>query len=174
MGVEISKCEKQAGAFQLLTESCIPRPIGQVFAFFSDARNLERITPPWLSFRVLTPEPVEMRCGTLIDYRLRIRGLPVRWQSEITAWDPPHRFVDEQRRGPYRYWRHEHVFESRGDGTLVRDCVTYRVPLGWIVNRLLVAPDLRRVFEYRASVLKTIFAGQPPTGNADSAGLIIS
>lgn len=157
-------------AHQLHTELTVALPIDRVFEFFSDATNLERITPPWLSFKVLTPALIEMRRGTLIDYRLRVRGIPMRWQSEITVWDPPHRFVDEQRRGPYRYWHHEHTFESRGDGTLVRDIVTYRAPLSWLVNRLLVEPDLRRVFEFRAQVLAQIFDGLRPNAGVTTAG----
>lgn len=86
--------------FELTCEVMLPRPPGEVFPFFADARNLERLTPPWLRFEVLTPEPIEMRRSAVIDYRLRLRGVPVRWRSEITAWEPPFRFVDEQRRGP--------------------------------------------------------------------------
>src|SRR5579871_5848818 len=90
-------------------EQFLPRPLEEVFPFFADAGNLPILTPPWLHFHILTTRPIEMRRGALIDYRLRIHGLPIRWQSEIVEWDPPHRFVDEQRRGPYRLWHHEHV-----------------------------------------------------------------
>jgi ligand-binding SRPBCC domain-containing protein len=137
-------------------EQWLPRPRDEVFSFFSDAFNLERLTPSTLRFRVLTPPPIEMRAGTLIDYRLRIRGIPVRWQSEITVWEPPYRFVDEQRRGPYRLWCHEHRFEERDGGTLCRDFIRYAAPGGPLVNRLLVAPDVRRIFDYRRAELARV------------------
>ena len=139
--------------FTLRNEVWLPRPINEVFEFFSDAYNLETLTPPILRFEVLTPAPIRMETGTLIDYKLRLRGLPVRWQSEITAWEPPHRFVDEQRRGPYSMWVHEHTFEERGSGTLARDNVRYAVPGGALVHKLFVARDVRSIFEYRAERL---------------------
>ena len=143
--------------FELTREVLLPRPLAEVFPFFADARNLERLTPPWLRFEVLTPGRIEMRRGTTIDYRLRLRGVPVRWRSEITAWEPPVRFVDEQRRGPYRLWVHEHRFEERAGGTLAGDHVRYAVPGGRLVDRLVVRRDLDRIFEYRRDVLREIF-----------------
>jgi ligand-binding SRPBCC domain-containing protein len=131
----------------------VAQPIDRVFAFFSDAGNLEALTPPWLRFRIVTPSPIVMRVGTLIDYRLSIRGVPVRWQSEITAWDPPRRFVDEQRKGPYRFWIHEHAFAERDGGTDVLDEVRYVVPGGRLVDRFLVRGDVTKIFEYRARTL---------------------
>jgi ligand-binding SRPBCC domain-containing protein len=104
--------------YTLQTRIDLAAPLSEVFPFFADAYNLERITPSFLSFKVLTPAPIEMRPGTLIDYRLRVRGAPLRWRSEITAWEPPYRFVDEQRRGPYRAWIHEHRFEERDGRTI--------------------------------------------------------
>jgi ligand-binding SRPBCC domain-containing protein len=136
----------------------VQRPLAIVFPFFADPRNLETITPPWLSFKILTPGTIEMRPGTLIDYRIRIRGIPVRWQTEITAWEPPHRFVDRQLRGPYRLWIHEHTFSESNGVTTMRDCVEYAVPGGEIVRRLFVAPDIERIFAYRRSVLERVFA----------------
>ena len=135
--------------YSLRSELWLPRKPAEVFPFFADAANLQRITPPWLRFEVVTPPPVDMGVGTLIDYRLRVRGLPIRWRSEITGWDPPRRFVDEQRRGPYRLWVHEHTFEDVDGGTLVGDTVDYAVRFGVLVQRFLVAPDLRRIFAYR-------------------------
>jgi ligand-binding SRPBCC domain-containing protein len=108
----------------------ILRPREDVFAFFADASNLEALTPPFLRFRILTPAPVEMRTGTQIDYALSLFGLPLRWRSRITAWEPNVHFVDEQERGPYAVWRHAHEFESEGGSTLMRDVVDYAVPLG--------------------------------------------
>ena len=147
--------------FELHSSIALPRPLDDAFPFFSDARNLERLTPPWLRFSVLTPAPIEMRPGATIDYRLRLRGVSLRWRSEITAWDPPFRFVDEQRRGPYRLWIHEHRFEEKDGQTVARDDVRYAVPGGWLVDRLVVRRDLRRVFEYRRSVLRDLFRPAP-------------
>lgn len=140
------------------TEIWLPAEREKVFPFFADARNLEVITPPWLHFHILTPGEIPMRAGALIDYRLRIHGLPVRWRTEITAWNPPHGFVDEQRRGPYRLWRHTHTFTPQAGGTLCHDRVDYAVPGGALVNRLLVRRDVERIFAYRAEALKKHFA----------------
>jgi ligand-binding SRPBCC domain-containing protein len=140
------------------SEIWLPRPVEEVFAFFSDPANLDSITPPWLSFRMVRPRPIEMRVGTLLDYRLRIRGLPVRWRSKITAWEPPHRFVDEQIRGPYRLWIHEHNFEIQNAGTIVRDHVQYAVPFDWLVHKLMVRPDVERIFAYRTESLRRRFS----------------
>jgi ligand-binding SRPBCC domain-containing protein len=143
--------------FTIDTAHSIAHPIAAVFAFFADAFNLQRITPPWLHFQVITPGPIEMRVGAIIDYRIRLHGIPIRWRSEITAWDPPFRFVDEQRRGPYRLWRHEHTFEERRGLTLVRDHVDYAVTGGWLVNRLVVRRDLDRIFAFRGAALESVF-----------------
>jgi ligand-binding SRPBCC domain-containing protein len=144
--------------FSLDSEQFIAEPREAVFAFFADARNLERITPAWLSFELLGPGPVAMAEGTTLDYRLRLHGIPLRWRSEITAWEPPRRFVDVQIRGPYRLWEHEHAFEERAGGTVVVDRVRYAVPGGALVNRLLVRRDVERIFAYRGEALKGIFA----------------
>ena len=138
----------------LIREQRLPAGPDEVFPFFGDALNLERITPPWLGFRVVTPRPIDMRPGTLIEYRLRLHGLPLRWLTRIDVWEPPHRFVDRQLRGPYRHWRHEHTFASDGrGGTLMRDRVDYSLPLGplgWLADLLLVRRDLARIFDHRA------------------------
>lgn len=147
------------GGFELHTSMRVSRPLEQVFAFFSDPHNLERITPPFLHFRILTPEStLEMREGLLIDYALRIRGLPVRWRSEISRWDPPHLFVDTQVRGPYRKWIHEHRFTSVGDSTLVEDRVEYSVLGGKFVHRFFVQRDLEKIFSYRVRVLDRLLS----------------
>ncbi len=143
----------------LETEQWLPRPREEVFDFFADAFNLENITPPLLEFRVVTPPPITMKLGTVIDYRLKLRGIPLRWRSEITRWEPPELFVDEQRRGPYRLWRHLHTFEESGGGTIARDHVEYSVIGGAIVRNLVVAPDLRRIFAYRQERLAELFSG---------------
>jgi ligand-binding SRPBCC domain-containing protein len=131
----------------------VGQPLEESFAFYGDARNLERITPPWLGFEVTTPEPIEMGVGTVIEYRLRLHRVPVRWRTRIQAWEPPHRFVDAQVRGPYSLWEHTHSFEEDGPGaTLIRDRVRYSIPfgpLGELAERLLVRRDLKQIFDYR-------------------------
>ena len=129
----------------------------RVFDFFSRAENLELLTPPWVHFSVLTPLPIEMAQGTVISYRIRLRGIPVGWTSEITDWEPPFQFTDTQVRGPYRRWVHRHVFEETAEGTLAIDEVDYQVLGGWLVNRLFVAGQLRRVFEYRRARVLELF-----------------
>jgi ligand-binding SRPBCC domain-containing protein len=142
---------------QFSSEIWLARPIKEVFAFFSDAANLDSITPPWLSFRTVTRQPTEMHVGAVIDYRLRVRGFPIRWRSEITAWEPPYHFVDEQTRGPYRLWIHAHKFERRNGGTLVCDDVRYAVPFDWLLYELVVRRDVERIFAYRAECLRKRF-----------------
>lgn len=140
----------------------LPGSPAEVFAFFADARNLEAITPPLLRFRVLTPDPVRMAPGALIRYRLRVRGVPVGWLTAIREWDPPHRFVDEQRRGPYALWHHTHSFEALGDqSTLMRDVVRYALPLGplgELAHRLFVARDIEAIFDYRERRVAELWA----------------
>lgn len=131
----------------------IELPIDRVFAFYGDAHNLERITPPWLGFEVTTPHPIEMGAGTLIEYRLRLHRVPVRWRTRIEVWEPPHRFVDVQIKGPYSLWEHTHTFEEdRPGATVIEDRVRYSMtvgPFGEMANRLLVERDLQRIFDYR-------------------------
>jgi ligand-binding SRPBCC domain-containing protein len=139
--------------YRFTREQFVALPLDEVFAFFADAGNLELLTPPWLHFEIVTRTPIAMQEGTLIDYKLRLHGAPIRWQSEITVWQPPYRFVDRQRRGPYRLWIHTHDFESLPGGTLVTDTLDYAVPGGDLVQRFLVRPDLDRIFDYRARQL---------------------
>jgi ligand-binding SRPBCC domain-containing protein len=143
------------------TELWLPRPRQEVFAFFSDAHNLDLLTPPWLHFRILTPHPIAMAAGTRIDYRLRWYVLPLFWRTEITCWEPPERFVDRQIKGPYRQWIHEHTFLERDGGTLLRDRVDYAVP-GWLfeplLSRWIVTPDVERIFAYRQQKMQELFA----------------
>ena len=138
-------------------ELLLPLRPEQMFSFFADARNLDVITPSWLHFRTVTPGPIEMRAGTIIDYRLRVRGFPLHWRTLIKEWQPPHRFVDEQVRGPYREWIHTHTFEPHQGGTLARDVVQYAVPLDSIVHPLLVRPDIERIFAFRQAALREKF-----------------
>ncbi len=143
--------------FFFRSQLLLPRKRDEVFRFFADAGNLEVLTPPWLRFRVLTPRPITMHSGTLIDYKLHVRGLPLKWRSEITIWEPPMRFVDEQRRGPYRKWIHEHRFDEIGDGTLCTDLVRYSVLGGALVNRFLVRRDVEKIFAFRTEQLRKLF-----------------
>src|SRR5436853_739134 len=131
----------------------IQASIDDAFGFYGDAHNLERITPPWLGFEVTTPRPIEMGVGTLIEYRLRLHGVPVRWRTRIEPWEPPHRFVDAQIKGPYSLWEHTHTVDEDGPGaTMIRDRVRYSIPvgpLGELADRLLVRRDLKQIFDYR-------------------------
>jgi hypothetical protein len=137
----------------LKSEQRLPGTPAEVFPFFADARNLEAITPSWLSFRVTTPLPVEMRAGALIEYRLRLHGIPIAWLTRIEDWLPGVRFVDQQLAGPYRLWHHTHEFEPDGQGgTVMRDTVRYALPfwpLSEVAHALLVRRDLAAIFEFR-------------------------
>ena len=134
----------------------LPLQLDNVFEFFSKAENLQRITPPELNFRILTPTPISMEVGTLIDYRLQLFGLPFTWRTRISQWDPPHAFTDEQIKGPYSLWVHRHTFESTSDGTLIRDHVRYRLPLSPLGDIALpiVKLQLRRIFTHRQKAVQ--------------------
>ncbi len=155
--LEITPCEQRPGVFRLRAETTLSASRETVFAFFSDAANLSAITPPWLNFRITTPLPIDMAAGTLIDYRLRIRGLPIRWQTEISVWEPPYRFADRQRRGPYRLWEHTHEFETTPTGTVMRDSVDYAVLGGAFIERWFVRPDIKKIFAYRNDQISARF-----------------
>src|SRR5262249_24160336 len=130
-------------------EQVVPRRLEDVFEFFSRAENLELLTPGWLHFRILSVDPQPLRTGTRISYALRVRGVPVRWASEIVEWEPPRRFVDVQKRGPYKLWRHTHRFQDEGEHTRIIDEVLYALPLGLlgrIVHRLIVRSDVEKIF----------------------------
>ena len=136
----------------------IEQPLGRTFDFFADAGNLEAITPPWLGFRIVTPRPIAMGAGALIEYRLELHAIPVRWKTQIETWEPPHRFVDAQLSGPYALWHHTHTFEADGDAaTLMRDRVRYRIglgPLGSVALALFVRRDLERIFDFRREAIE--------------------
>lgn len=166
------RIERRGRSFRLSVERVVEADQEHVFAFFAEPRNLERITPPWLGFRIVGEPPI-MRRGALIDYRLRLHGIPLRWRTEITDWSPPHRFVDVQRRGPFALWEHRHDFEATTGGTLMRDTVDYSMALPHVSNRLVVARDLRAIFEYRHAVIPELVAAKargPGMQQPDPAG----
>ena len=137
-------------------EALVPAPLDETFAFFSDARNLERLTPPWLRFDLRTPGELAMREGLIIDYRIALYGIPIPWQTRIDVWEPGVRFVDRQVRGPYRWWHHEHRFEAVSGSTRVIDHVEY-VPRARWLSAGLVRRDIERIFDYRAQALAALF-----------------
>lgn len=141
----------------------VPRPRADVFPFFAEAANLERITPPFLGFKILTPPPIEMRAGTLIDYRIKLNGIPMRWRTLIEELVPNERFVDTQLKGPYKRWHHTHTFRDVAGGTEVGDRVEYELPLGPLghaAHALFVRRQLQTIFAYRAEVMRELF-GSP-------------
>jgi ligand-binding SRPBCC domain-containing protein len=150
--------------YRLRAEMMIDLPREQVFDFFADAMELERITPPWLQFSVLTPPPIEIKKGQLLDYRLKLHGIPINWRTEIAEWEPPFRFVDQQLRGPYQRWYHEHTFHEIDGKTLVCDDVHYILRGGRLIRpllqRMFVGPDLEKIFRFRQDRLAQIFAAK--------------
>jgi ligand-binding SRPBCC domain-containing protein len=157
----------------LIRHTFVPEPIDRVFDFFSRAGNLETITPPFLRFRILTPSPIAMRPGTLIEYALRVHGIPMRWLTRIEEWDPPHRFVDVQLRGPYRLWRHSHCFVPIDGGTEMTDTVEYALPfgpLGALIHYFVVAREIRSIFDYRAARIGRLIPGLEVVPNDKISG----
>ena len=143
----------------------IDRPLADVFSFFADAGNLEALTPAFLKFRILTPTPIQMRPGALIEYQLSLFGIPLKWRTRIEEWVPGVRFVDVQESGPYALWRHTHTFESRGETTIMRDRVEYREPLGplgRIAHALFVRRTLDAIFDFRHQATQARLEGTPP------------
>lgn len=148
----------------LARTQCVAAPLDEVFPFFATPENLETITPPLLRFEMLTPRPVEMREGALFDYAIRTRGVPLRWTTLITKYEPPHRFVDVQLRGPYGYWHHTHTFAETADGgTSIGDEILYQMPfgpLGRLAHWAVVRRDLERIFAYRRQVIAERFGAR--------------
>lgn len=146
--------------FHIEREQVVPRARGEVFAFFSKAENLEVLTPRFLRFEILTPLPIPMGAGTVIDYRIRLFGVPRKWRTLIEAYEPERRFVDVQVRGPYAFWRHVHEFDDSPGGTRIRDEVAYELPfgiLGLLAHAAFVRETLRRIFDYRREKIAEIF-----------------
>ena len=158
LGWALGACHSAPRSVQTLeSDVMLAAPLDEVFAFFAEAENLERITPPWLNFTILTALPIEIREGTEIDYRIRLHGVPIPWRSRIDEWVPGVSFVDRQLLGPYRWWRHEHRFEHLSGGTRVIDRVEYAARAGWGSN-WLVRRELERIFSYRREAMRTIFS----------------
>jgi len=161
-----------ASCFLLSRQQWLPQPIEKLFAFFANAANLERITPPWLRFHIASPQPIHMEVGTELEYRVRWRGVPIAWHSKIIEWQPPVRFVDLQLRGPYAYWHHTHVFEPAENGTRIRDLVRYQLPFGFLgaaVHSLTVRRDLQSVFDFRERSIDRIFAAENTIDSYEAA-----
>jgi len=146
--------------FTLHARQRLLAPVSAVFPFFADARNLEALTPPFLRFSIRSQGDIPMHEGALIDYRIMLRGIPIPWRTRIAAWQPPHRFIDEQLRGPYALWHHEHLFEAHGPETEVIDKVDYKVLGGKLIERWLVRPDLQRIFAFRRTELTKRFGSR--------------
>ena len=151
--------DRLIGTDKLDRELWVPQPLSQVFPFFAAAENLERLTPSWLRFEILSPLPIEMQAGVLIDYCIRLYGVPMRWRTLIHTWEPPFRFVDEQLSGPYAVWWHEHTFAEHKGGTMIRDHVRYRAPLSFLSHPLMVRRQLRRIFDFRTETIRRHFGG---------------
>lgn len=156
-------------SFRLVREQRVDRPLERVFPFFERPENLALITPPSLGFRLLTPLPVEMEQGRLIDYKIRVLGLRIRWRSLISTYQPPHCFVDEQVIGPYARWHHTHRFENTGSGTRLIDEVHYALPsvlpdtLAMAIQRWYLQPELQRIFDFRRDQFHRLFGGPDPS-----------
>ena len=149
-----------ARRWQLEQTQIVPTPRSEVFAFFADAGNLERLTPDFLGFKILTPSPIDMKVGAIIDYSLRLHGVSLKWRTRIEVFEPETHFVDTQLKGPYRYWHHHHEFEEVEQGTRLRDVVDYELPcgpLGTVARALFVRGSLERIFGYRQQAVKEIF-----------------
>ncbi len=147
--------------FIYTAEQVVPASLNETFDFFSKAENLQKITPPLLNFHITTPLPIAMQKGTIIDYKLKIHGFPIKWKTLIELWEPGVRFIDFQVKGPYKLWRHLHEFKDLKNGTtLMNDRVEYALPfgpLGLLVHPILVRPDIEKIFAYRKQVIDKTF-----------------
>ncbi|MGD9898997.1 MAG: SRPBCC family protein [Calditrichaceae bacterium] len=144
---------------KFITETIIEKPLETVFAFFSDAANLQELTPPWLHFKIISKLPIEMKADALIDYQLKLFGIPFHWRTKIFEWNPPDYFVDIQLKGPYKEWIHTHRFEKHGNKTIMKDEVKYALPFGSLsapVRYFFVKKNIEKIFEYRTKQLVSL------------------
>jgi ligand-binding SRPBCC domain-containing protein len=158
--------------YSLHRRQLIRRPLQEVFRFFSRPENLAEITPASLGFQMLTPQPIVMKDGAVIDYLITLFGLPLRWRTLITEFSPPHRFVDLQLRGPYAYWHHTHSFVETDDGTIVADEVRYALPFGLLgraAHTIVIRRQLNHVFDFRARILEQYFSSSSKTSTTIAA-----
>lgn len=149
--------------YELRRKVSIPAPVEDVFSFFSNTENLNLITPPWLYFKILTPLPIKMEKNVLIDYSIKLLGLRLIWKTEITVWQPPHRFVDQQIKGPYQVWEHTHLFEEKEGRTQMEDVIRYAVPgfvLSPLIHFLFVRPRLEKIFAFREQRVLELFTSR--------------
>lgn len=153
--------------WQLRSSLWVPHTPDVVFPFFAEAKNLQALTPPWLSFEILTPQPFSLQQGTLIDYRITVRGFRMRWRTRIASFEPSRRFVDEQIRGPYSVWHHTHTFTAQDGGTLLTDTVVMRPKgglLAGLVFSMFVRKDVERIFRYRLQRMAELFGSKAEFG----------
>lgn len=168
------RIDRFATEYRLQAEQLLPASLEELFSFFSDARNLELLTPEFLNFKVINRGPITMAADTIIDYKLRLYGARFRWKTLIADWNPPLMFCDQQISGPYRYWIHQHHFTETESGVLVRDLVRYRHVGGEIVHRLFVKPNLLKIFSYRQVRMCEIFSGSMEKSAAPSELPVLS
>ena len=146
--------------FEINKTQFIEKPIEKVFDFFSKPENLEKITPKYLAFNIISSLPIKMKKGKIIDYTIRLLKFRVHWRTLITSYEPPYLFIDEQIKGPYKFWHHTHTFESKNGGVEITDKVRYAIPfgwLGWILNFFWIRPDLEKIFNYRKDIIQKYF-----------------
>ena len=158
-----------SGVNTLQSETVVAASLAETFAFFASAANLERLTPPWINFRIRTALPIEMVEGAVIDYQIMLYGLPIPWRTRIDVWQPGVRFVDRQLAGPYRWWHHEHRFEREGHNTRVFDRVEFVPRAPWLSSRL-VRRDVERIFTFRQAALRQLLGAEHSGGGLPLQG----
>jgi ligand-binding SRPBCC domain-containing protein len=162
--VRITEPQQRGEPFRLTSHQWLPRTVDEIFPFFADINNLDRLTPDDFRFRIVSPEPpIQMRQGLVVDMRVTVKGIPMLWRARISDWDPPHGFTDEQLKGPYHLWSHRHRFQPKDGGVLVSDEVDYKPMGGWLAHKMFVRSDLKRVFGFRRRKLAELFDYSAPS-----------